>query len=130
LGGSAQASCVDVSRARPDVDGDGCGEPVAIRGAIVDVDGATYRVGRDGDLVAVGDWDCDGTATPTVLRPSSGEVLRYSRWARGGETLPADPLAVIDGARNLTVAPGRTTGCDDLVVGLSDGSSRRFSSDD
>ncbi|MFI5044340.1 MAG: hypothetical protein ACHQDC_06070 [Acidimicrobiales bacterium] len=127
---SAQPLCVDITRARPDVDGDGCGEPVTIHGPLVDVDGVTYRVGRDDDLVALGDWDCDGTATPTVLRPSSGEVLRYSRWARGGETLPADPLAVIDGARNLTVAPGRTTGCDDLVVGLSDGSSRRFSSDD
>ena len=127
---SIQPSCIDITRARPDVDGDGCGEPVTIDGPLVNVDGVTYRVGRDDDLVAVGDWDCDGTATPTVVRPSSGEVLRYSRWARGGETLHADPVAVIDGARNLTVAPGTTTGCDDLVVGLSDGSSRRFPSDD
>ena len=84
-----------------DVDGDGCPEPVAIEGGIVEVGGVRYEVGVAGDDVAVGDWDCDGRATPALLRSATGEVFVFPAWAEPGHDLtvaavdrsPATPAA-------------------------------------
>ncbi|MGH9052596.1 MAG: hypothetical protein ACRDWX_06255 [Acidimicrobiia bacterium] len=39
----------------------------------------SFFFGEPGDVPLLGDWDCDGTATPAVYRPSSGALfLRHS----------------------------------------------------
>ncbi|HMV74162.1 MAG TPA: protein kinase, partial [Microthrixaceae bacterium] len=71
---AAASGCRAVERSRPDVDGDGCGDDVSIEHDVVVAGGHRYRVGRVGDLAAIGDWDCDGTSTIAVLRPEDGTV--------------------------------------------------------
>jgi len=38
-------------------------------------------VGDDGDRAVVGDWNCDGTYTPGVYRPDTGQVFLFAGWA-------------------------------------------------
>lgn len=40
----------------------------------------TYEIGRPGDLAAVGDWDCNGTATLGVYRPDTGAWFTFDSW--------------------------------------------------
>ena len=81
---AAASGCRAVERSRPDVDGDGCGDDVSIEHDVVVAGGHRYRVGRVGDLAAIGDWDCDGTSTIAVLRPEDGTVHVFDRWALDG----------------------------------------------
>lgn len=102
---------------RADVDGDGCDEPVEWRAAEAEVaypdpDGALlrFRVGRPGDDLVLGDWDCDGTATAAVVRPATGETFVFDAWAASGETLVASPGPTLpSGATPAVVDDG---GCD------------------
>jgi len=96
---------------RRDVDGDGCPEAVTIDGAQVVVDGARYDVGVPGDAVAVADWDCDGTDTPAVVRPSSGDVFVFDAWATAEAPVSARLLDRVPGA----IAPAAPDGSCDLV---------------
>ena len=96
---------------RRDVDGDGCPEAVAIDGAQVVVDGARYDVGAPGDAVAVADWDCDGSDTPAVVRPSTGDVFVFDAWATAEAPMPARLLDRVPGA----IAPATPDGTCDVV---------------
>lgn len=78
-----------------------------------------FEVGRPGDEVAIGDWDCDGTATPAVLRPGTGEVFVFSGWA-GGTELVVRALRTIPNAASL-VPLQLDGGCAALHVELADG---------
>lgn len=60
-------------------------EPVA--GLIHDRDGRRYAIGSEGDLVVIGDWDCDGEATPAIARPNTGQVVLFDRWPSPGATI-------------------------------------------
>lgn len=73
--------------------------------------GRRWRAGEDGDVIVLGDWDCDGTDTPAVLRPSTGEVWRYDRWEEGAAT----PVTTVPGAAELRAVPDGP--CDRLVPG-------------
>ena len=64
--------------------------------------GRRYAVGRAGDIVVTGDWDCDGTSTPAVLRPATGEVAVFAAWPGAGETTAPATTAVVDGAIDLS----------------------------
>ncbi len=64
-----------------DVDGDGCSEPVTVTAGAVVVGDRRYEIGTLGESVAVSDWDCDGRATPAVLRPDTGELFVFDSWA-------------------------------------------------
>jgi hypothetical protein len=67
---------------------------------VITVDGRTYRLSGDADdIVVMGDWDCDGTATPAVLHRPSGNLDRFDHWATDGATAEAvrvdtDPAAI------------------------------------
>ncbi|MBI2708688.1 MAG: protein kinase [Actinobacteria bacterium] len=102
-----------------DVDGDGCAEPYVIRGERIDVNGLEYRVGRPGDVVQVADWDCNGTATPAVVRPSTGEVFVFARWATRAVALTVPAIAVVAGARGFAAPDGAA--CPALTVTDADG---------
>ncbi len=96
---------------RRDVDGDGCPESVTIDGAQVVVDGARYDVGAPGDAVAVADWDCDGSDTPAVVRPSTGDVFVFDAWATSEAPMPGRLLDRVPGA----IAPATPDGTCDVV---------------
>ncbi len=95
-------------------------EPVTIDGTIVQVGDRRYAIGLPGDVIAVADWDCDGQATPALLRPDSGEVFVFGRWATDADVV-AVPVARVAGAVTL-IAEVDSTGCPTPVVGRPDGS--------
>ena len=55
--------------------------------AVLEHGGRRYAIGLQGDLVATGDWDCDGTPTPAIVRPATGDVVLFEGWPGHGETL-------------------------------------------
>jgi hypothetical protein len=87
-----------------------------VDGNVVELDGVRYAVGRPGDVLAVGDWDCDGTATVAAVRPTTGEVFLFERWASPGDDVVVAPTARVDGAARVEPA-----GCDALAVVDADG---------
>ena len=103
-----------------DVNGDGCPEPLTIDAGVVEVAGIRYELGADGDDVAVGDWDCDGRATPALLRPRTGEVFVFPSWAEPGQDLTVTAVDRVAGGRRLVPTDG-TAACPELVVERDDG---------
>ena len=95
----------------PDVDGDGCPDDVEIDGPVVRIAGVRWAVGEPGDVAAVGDWDCDGVATPAVLRPSTGELFTYDDW---GDDRTARRAGSSPGARTIAAVDSDGDGCDEL----------------
>lgn len=83
--GAAEPNACDSPASAPavaiDLDGDGCGEPVTVSGSTVIVGSRRFRIGAPGDVVAVGDWDCDGRRTPAVLQLATGTVHVFEDWA-------------------------------------------------
>lgn len=106
-----------------DLDGDGCPDGVTVRDGVVAAGEHRWRVGEDGDLAAVADWDCDGRATAAVVRPATGEVWVYDGWATADRPLTARPGPAAPGATAARAVPGRP-GCDRLEVTTADGGRR------
>ena len=107
----------------PDGDGDGCPDEIVVSGTSIRTAGITYSVGQAGDRVAVGDWDCDGTATPGIVRPGTGEVFLFDDWAASDQAVTVEAAAVVPGARTLTPAPARGP-CPEPSVVLEDRTTR------
>lgn len=97
-----------------------CVEPVLVDGTTVVVGARRYEVGRNGDLVVLGDWDCDGNATPAALRPSTGEVFVFTSWSADGDVV-VRPTARVPNAATVHVEAGAGA-CATLVVQRVDGS--------
>lgn len=89
--------------AAADVDGDGCEEGIVIDAGVVQVEEKRYQIGEAGDAVTVIDWDCDGEATPAVLRPGTGEVFVFDHWATADEEVEATLIGEAPGAVTLDV---------------------------
>ncbi|MBW3547182.1 MAG: hypothetical protein KY452_03465 [Actinobacteria bacterium] len=111
-----------------DVDGDGCPDPLEVGDGVVAAPGARWQVGAPDDLVVIGDWDCDGLATPAVVRPSSGQVWTFPRWAdhRDNDGVVAEPVDVAPGpvAKATVVEDAGSPGtgqCDGIEVIASGG---------
>lgn len=83
-------------------------------GVVIDHGGRRYRIGQAGDVVVVGDWDCDGTPTPAVLRPSTGDIAVFDRWPEPDASVRSASAWVVEDARDLTAETG--AGCDLLRV--------------
>lgn len=66
-------------------------------------DGRHYTIGRVGDVVVTGDWDCDGTSTPALLRPETGEIAVFADWPGANATIAPAAIFVIEGALALSV---------------------------
>jgi hypothetical protein len=83
-------------------------------------DGRRFAIGAPGDWLVVGDWDCDGEASPAIYRPSTGVVYEFRRWATDGplESATAWRTGVVAGTPVVeTAAPaGRSRSCDHLTV--------------
>lgn len=95
------------------------GEVVAADGLVGTATG-TFRVGRAGDRAATGDWDCDGRPTLLLLRPGTGEVFHFDRWASAGRPAAATTIRVVAGASQLVATP-TTEGCHHPTVLTDDG---------
>jgi hypothetical protein len=83
---------------------------------VVDHEGARYEVGEAGDLVVVGDWDCDGAATAAVVRPADGSVWAFAGWSPDATSSVLGHVPAPVGARAV---PGGD-GCDLLTVTTAD----------
>jgi hypothetical protein len=98
-----------------------CAAPVVVDGTTVQVGTSRFEVGQPGDVVTLGDWDCDGGATPAVLRPSTGEVFIFSAWA-GDADLQVSARARLAGAVRLLAVPDpERSGCSVLLAERADG---------
>ena len=111
-----------------DVDGDGCADPLEVSHGVVAAAGTRWQVGAPDDLVVIGDWDCDGLATPAVVRPSSGHIWTFPRWAdhSDGDGVVAEPVDVVPGpvAKATVVEDAGSSGtgqCDGIEVIASGG---------
>jgi hypothetical protein len=87
---------------------------VTVQGRTVTRGAERFEVGAPGDLIEVGDWDCDRVATPAVLRPSSGEVFVFPSWGTGGP-VEVGPVRSVPGAVSLLVGADES-GCSTLAV--------------
>jgi tRNA A-37 threonylcarbamoyl transferase component Bud32 len=97
----------------PPVDA-GC-RPLAHTAGTVNTPAGRYRVGRPGDQVVLGRWQCAPDARLALLRPATGEVWAFDGWAGLAGTLAARLVTTVPGATGLRVASSGS-GCDRLVV--------------
>jgi hypothetical protein len=81
---------------------------------------ARWTVGEPGDVIAVGDWDCDGRAAPALLRPATGDVFVFPGWASEGKPLTVEARDRLAGAVAIR-GEREGDGCDNLVVDLRSG---------
>jgi hypothetical protein len=83
-----------------------------------------FTFGDPGDVAVIGDWDCDGIATPGVWRPSNGDLyLRNSNAA--GEADFISSYSVVDAVP--VVGDFNGNGCDNVSFYLpSEGLVRIF----
>lgn len=75
-----------------------------------------YQLGEPGDLLVVGDWNCDGRQSPGLYRPATGEAFTFDGFAGEGgelESGPAQATGTPDG--EPFVATGED-GCDRIEV--------------
>jgi hypothetical protein len=99
-----------------DVDGDGCAEPVHLDGERVTAGDTTYQVGQPGDVVALGDWDCDGQATAALIRPATGQVFVFDGWATPTRDVTVDAVATVAEGTAITPRDTDGDGCPELTV--------------
>lgn len=95
-------------------------EPVSVEGTTVSIGDRRWAVGVEGDVVIVGDWDCDGAPTPAVLRPGDGSLYVFDRWAGEGEAATARKIGAFQGAVTAVAA-----GCGSAIVTTAGGEQRR-----
>jgi hypothetical protein len=93
-------------------------EPIEVAGREVRSAGHRWEVGAEGDVVVVGDWDCDRIPTPAVLRPATGRLAVFDRWADADTEEPARDVTVVAGA----TAVRADTACGRAVVTTAAGS--------
>ncbi|WP_420443858.1 hypothetical protein [Candidatus Poriferisodalis sp.] len=115
-----------------DVRGDGCPVPVHIempdahrRSAAVRTPHGEWTLGADGDLVAVGDWDCDGRSTLAVVKPGLGIVGFYGSWPPPDRPVVPTRIAVVPQhadavSRSSSFGAAHDAACDALVVHYGD----------
>ncbi len=114
-----------------DTDGDGCPEMVEVAQGVVSVSGQRWQVAPPDDLVAVGDWDCDGVSTPAVVQPATGAVWTFPRWAKGDEEVVASAETVTaPGAVSAAAVPaapeGQVPQCHALALTDATGTTTRL----
>lgn len=107
--------------ASADVDGDGCVDQVRVGNGVVEVGGQRWQVGDSDDAVAVADWDCDGTATPAIYRPATGDVFVFTTWASTGKPVAVAAADNIVGGRRLASTATDAEPCPQLAVEMPTG---------
>jgi hypothetical protein len=75
-----------------------------------------YQLGEPGDVLVVGDWDCDGRQTPGLYRPDSGEVFLFDGFAGAGGELDSRPGETTGVTGGTPVVTTDDDGCDRIEV--------------
>lgn len=83
-------------------------------------DGRRYGLGAAGDVAVLGDWDCDGIATPALLQRASAIVAVFDEWPEPDSTVLPTATAPAPGATDLEAI--EHDGCDQLRIIVPDGS--------
>jgi hypothetical protein len=99
-----------------DVDGDGCPDALRYTDGLLETGGVRWALGQAGDLVAAGDWGCQGTRTLALFRPSTGEVFRFDGWATPGHDVTATAVVRVPGGVAIRAADVDRDGCHEAVV--------------
>lgn len=116
------AACPSVAQPATAISAGACPVPIRVDGRIVEAGDHRFELGEPGDVVAVGPFRCDGDALPALLRPTTGEVFVFDRWAAPGHDVSVQPLGAVPGATAL-VAEELSNGCATLVATRADGTS-------
>jgi hypothetical protein len=119
-GSSGTGAGAETGSGEADVDGDGCGDVVEVADGVVHAGEQRWAVGEPGDVLAVGDWDCDGAATPAAYRPTTGDVFVFDTWAASGQPVAVEAAARVADGTTLAAERG-DDGCDALVVATASG---------
>ena len=106
-----------------DPEGDGCGVTATLDGRRIRTGTGVFEVGSPGDAVALGDWDCDGFATPAVLQPDTSRVFVFDRWPTDGE-VSGSASATVAGGRTMRALRSSERPCDRAVVDRDGGPSQ------
>ena len=105
-----------------DVGGEGCTRAVRWYRAtglveVADDDGLRrYAVGRGGDALHLADWDCDGRATPAVVRAGEDVAWHFDRWPSNEDPVTPRPRPLGPDGKPIvpscaaSAATGRTVG--------------------
>lgn len=64
-------------------------------------DGRRYGLGTGTDVTVIGDWNCDGIATPALLQPAHGLVAVFDSWPEPGGSIPPAATASAPDATDL-----------------------------
>ena len=99
-----------------DVDGDGCPDALRYADGLLEAGSVRWALGQTGDLVAAGDWGCQGTRTLALFRPSTGEVFRFDGWATPGQDVRATAVVRVPGGVAIRAADVDRDGCHEAVV--------------
>ncbi len=113
------------------VDGDGCVDQVFLGVSqttgrpLVVTSANRWEVGEPGDLLTLGDWNCDGVATVAALRPSTGGVFTFGVWPGSGSVTPTFTAQVPVDATALATLPASVElaspqACDQLSVSIGE----------
>lgn len=89
-------------------------DPVLDGGILHTPDGRSFRIGQPGDVLLLGDWDCDGSRTAALYRPSTGEVFIFDTWPSDGPLSSGWPEP--SGVRHGLATVSDRSGCDRVVV--------------
>lgn len=102
-----------------------CPAGYAFNGGVLTDGTAQWRVGQDGDVVAVADWSCDDSPTAVLLRPATGTVYAFDGWAEVDRPTPGRRLATVpDG---VALAVDRQDRCPSLRVETANGARQEVS---
>jgi hypothetical protein len=83
-------------------------------GGVLTIGDRRWRLGRPGDVVVLGDWDCNGAASPALYRPASGQVFLFDGYASAGAETSRP--AIDSGRRNGEPVVTRAGNCDRVEV--------------
>ncbi|CAN5746321.1 hypothetical protein BH23ACT1_BH23ACT1_07900 [soil metagenome] len=97
---------------------------VEVAGGVFASSGRRWQVAAPDDLVVIGDWDCDGLATPAVVRPGTGHVWTYANCAEGTECVVADAAWMVPDAISATAVT--VDGCHHLEIVDTAGTTTRL----
>ncbi len=98
-----------------DLDGDMCLDPWRYENGVLHTSEGRFAVGGPGDSFTLGDWNCDGVATPAVA--SGGLLYRFDTAPYSIELGSQAVGEVIAGTPAIVSVETRTNAeCDELVV--------------
>ncbi|MCB0954459.1 MAG: hypothetical protein KDB13_17380, partial [Microthrixaceae bacterium] len=82
-------------------------DEIVVSDNLVAVGGARFEVGDHGDHVAVGDWNCDGTASVLLLEVDTGDLYEFTDWPTETTEVAPELVGSFEGAAGLAeAAPG------------------------